>query len=503
MAKVFISFLGVNQYSKVNYVYSKDEMVEGEPVRVEIKTPTRYVQIASVNAICRAWTDSDRIVIFRTKGSDAVNWNTAKNGVGLKTELSNLLESWKSHGTVPTLNPGEDENPGNYIVPNGFNQEELWGIFNKVFDNIDDKDEIYFDMTHAFRTIPLFTTVLFNYCRFMKDSIVKEVLYGAFEELSEHNDLRNMDPKDKEKLDVRLVDLTEVVRMQDMNDAVSSFKQFGDMGSIIKILERERRNNASNPNVNAILLNNTIYEIQQALGQLNLYTQTCNLNKLYEGKYVRSIYRQIGTIKNSKDIPEPQKKLLLKIREKLSSCGFESNKSHKNIEAAVNWLVRNNMIQQAVTLASEYIKDTYYRLYDSLYHIPKLPEVAEERKAKAKAKDLISYILTHTKVIDSDRLVKFSDDNWQSKLEEETFTQQNVLEFIQIKSVANIQPHYDSLRRMRNKMNHADEVESRSLNNLRNTFETKIWKKCLDLLNTINEGCDNTSSMDELWKSES
>lgn len=505
MAKVFISFLGTTPYSTVTYVYNRDIMVDNELIKKEIKTKTRFVQVASISSIfeCEEWNSNDRIIIFRTERSNIVNWNDNPNYEGLNTELSNLLGSWEANHThsIPTLNPGEDTDPTKYIVPNGFNQKELWGIFKVVFDTIKKGDEIYFDMTHAFRTIPLFTAVLFNYCRFMKDSVVKEVLYGAYEDLGEKFDLRNMEEPDKEKLEVQLVDLTEAIRLQDVNDAVSNFKQFGDMGSIVKILDEERKGKRSGNNVNVerFVLDNAIYEIQKAMRELNLYTQTCNLSKLKEGKYIGSINTQIGIIKNFDNIPAPQKELLLDIDKELSEFKFSNIDTYHNIEAAVKWLIKNNMIQQAVTLASEYIKATYYRLYDAIYKDATY-KIPKEFK-KYKIMDSISYILMAKKV-KLNGAWTFTDDNWSSKLVDGFFEKKEVLDFIQEKSISDINPFYYKLRILRNQINHADGVSFGSFDDLNNHF-SKIWEGCLKALDSMVDSNYEDISMSILWESQS
>lgn len=471
-------------------------MVDNEPSTVEIKTPTRFVQVASIRSICQKWNRNDRIIIFRTERSNQVNWiDNPKNGEGLKTKLSNLLNSWESNDnhSLPSLNPGEDTNPEKYIVPNGFNQKELWDVFKIVYDTINEGDEIYFDMTHAFRTIPLFTTVLFNYSRFMKNSVVKEILYGAYEDLGTKFDLSNMEESAKENLEVQLVDLTEVVRLQDVNDAVSNFKQFGDMGSFIKILDKGRKEKKFNINFNPKRspLDKSIFEIQESMRQLNFYTQTCNLNKLYKGEYIDSIYNKIGKIQDSEKIPGPQKELLFYIKKELSDSNFTNKASHQNIEAAINWLIKKNLIQQAVTLASEYIQETYYRLYDYLYSFPN----------GFKKSDSMSLILSSKK--------EKRKGSWSlyrnilnSILADRSFKEEDVMDYIQKRSVVAMQSPYDRLRQMRNKMNHADGVNSNSLDELRNNF-SEIWENCLKILNAMSESNSEDISMSILWESQS
>ena len=68
--KVFISFLGTNNYLECIYDFGKEK-----------SHPVRFVQEAIIDYLCKDWTESDRIIIFCTsfektgsKGSKELNW---------------------------------------------------------------------------------------------------------------------------------------------------------------------------------------------------------------------------------------------------------------------------------------------------------------------------------------------------------------------------------------------------------------------------------------------
>lgn len=454
-------------------------MVDNKPSTVEIKTPTRFVQVASINSLCQEWNSNDRIIIFRTEVSNDVNWiDISKNGTGLKTELTNLLDSWKSRDghSVPQLNPGEDTDPKKYIVPNGFVESELWTIFEQVYECVNEKDEIYFDVTHAFRTIPLFTTVLFNYCRLMKETKICSIHYGAFEDIKRFNKidqetLSKMTPEEKSALKVPLVDVSSIVKLQTINEAVSNFLQFGEMGSIIQILNDEGHKLTEKEGIG-----NIVQSIQKALGDLNYYTQTVNLFELRDGKFFHTIKENIKKLDEEPLIimlPHPERMLLKKIYQELKAHGFVDYSSYTNIEAAIMWLSSKNLIQQAVTLASEYIQHTFLGLYyDCEYTTTSDPKTD---------KPIISYILKEPKRLNGVR-VSFEYNDWRRKTCD--FDNRQVLRFLQIKGVFEITEPYDKLRLLRNALNHASDLEP-NFNNLedaKNYFVEEIWNPCLDAL---------------------
>ena len=72
-------------------------------------------------------------------------------------------------------------------IPNGDYEEEIWEIFESVYNVLKDGDEVYFDITHAFRSIPMLVMVLINYAKFLKNIKVKSITYGNWEARDSEN----------------------------------------------------------------------------------------------------------------------------------------------------------------------------------------------------------------------------------------------------------------------------------------------------------------------------
>ncbi|HIC96177.1 TPA: TIGR02221 family CRISPR-associated protein [Candidatus Bipolaricaulota bacterium] len=66
-------------------------------------------------------------------------------------------------------------------IPSGKNEQEIWDIFSTIVNEIEEKDELYLDITHAFRSLPLLATVIINYLKVMKNIQVRAISYGAME----------------------------------------------------------------------------------------------------------------------------------------------------------------------------------------------------------------------------------------------------------------------------------------------------------------------------------
>ena len=131
MAKTFISFLGTNDYLECSYKF-----------RNEIVKNVRFVQEATIKLNCMRWSADDRVIIFTTRDSFQKNWkdnghkdwNTGKipDRTGLEKRINNidLKCQWKQ-----------------VSIPDGKTESEIWDIFSTVFEQINQNDEIIFDVT--------------------------------------------------------------------------------------------------------------------------------------------------------------------------------------------------------------------------------------------------------------------------------------------------------------------------------------------------------------------
>ncbi|MHA1267847.1 MAG: CRISPR-associated DxTHG motif protein [Candidatus Helarchaeota archaeon] len=136
MATKLITFLGTNPYLECNYYFE-------DPIKEFYLT--RFVQIS----------DNSEILFLTTAAAKEQNWEDIKfeNGEirkGLKSELERL----KNY-----LENKNKKLPKYHLVdiPEGKSESELWDIFNIITKIVDEDDEIYFDITHSFRSLPMFT----------------------------------------------------------------------------------------------------------------------------------------------------------------------------------------------------------------------------------------------------------------------------------------------------------------------------------------------------------
>ena len=209
--KVFLSVLGTGYYNKTTY-YLNDKNKAFK---------TRFIQEATLKLLPVNWTKNDKTIFFLTNKARISNWESpaqqedsrVKNGErdtykGLKERIEELNQNYQIIAKD---------------IPDGNNEEEIWNIFNIVYNELETEDELYFDITHAFRSLPMLIMVLINYAKFLKKVKVKKITYGNFE----GKDGNNFSP---------IIDLTSFSELQDWANAANTFVKFGNIEDVASLM---------------------------------------------------------------------------------------------------------------------------------------------------------------------------------------------------------------------------------------------------------------------------
>ena len=224
--KVFISVLGTGFYDACKY--TKGSFTSSE---------TRFIQQATLEylKVHNNWTTRnaegeivDRVIILLTDGAKKINWdrNITKR-LNRKTDIEEAytgLEQVLKEMNLPC--PIETVN-----IPDGKNEDEMWTIFNAVYETLRPNDELYFDLTHSFRYLPMLVLVLGNYAKFLKGVKVKHISYGNYE------------ARDSTTSEAPLMDILPLTMLQDWTFAAADLIQNGN----IKKLQELKENNALVP----------------------------------------------------------------------------------------------------------------------------------------------------------------------------------------------------------------------------------------------------------------
>lgn len=320
--KVFISFLGFSNYAACHYIrggYKSSEV--------------RYIQEATIEYLMNqsVWTAQDVAYILLTEGAEKRNWEDDgqldRDGkyikqVGLKTRI----EQMKLPFNVCPL----------HHLPDGNNENEIWQIFERIFDVIEDGDELYFDLTHGFRYLPMLVLVLGNYSKFLKNVTVKSLTYGNYES------------RNKETNEAPIIDLLALSELQDWTSASASYLTSGNV-TILKSMCYKKLTPilaaTKGMDVNAAAMKSYILALEEVVSDMN----ACRGLNILLGEHIANMNECANRL--NEVIIEPMKPIIEKLKNSFST--FIPSENIKNGYIAANWCLHNKLYQQSLTILLE------------------------------------------------------------------------------------------------------------------------------------------------------
>ena len=212
--KVFISVLGAGLYEKCKY--RSGDFCSSE---------TTFVQLATLNYLRNqsSWPSDSRAYILLTEKAKKENWIVESNQryhnqkneyvsyVGLKTALEGASLGFSFEGVS---------------IPDGKDENEMWEIFETLYNLLEESDELYFDLTHSFRYLPMLVLVLGNYAKFLKSAKVCSITYGNYE------------ARDPETNVAPIVDLLPLSSLQDWTFATADFLENGHADRLVALSDK-------------------------------------------------------------------------------------------------------------------------------------------------------------------------------------------------------------------------------------------------------------------------
>ncbi len=315
MARKFISFLGAVPYEDTRYFFNNNPDL--------LAQPTSYVQEAIFEIELNTWQPSDKVFIFTTEEAREKNYinritrnkdNPMIEGQGLE----NILGQLQKRGLI-----------GDYsakLIRNGNSEEEIWEVFQTVFSEIEEGDELYFDITYGFRSLPMLGMVLLDYARALKNVTIKKLYYGNYE-AGRANRIEG------ELVHAPVLDLTPFARLQEWTSAAIIFLNGGNAEPLARLTEEQ------NP------------EISDNLREFTRAILTCRGIQLAEVIDI-SFFKSHVADNLASPIAAQLRPLLEKTKEKLAP--FESKNLNNGLHA-VQWCIDNGLVQQGYTFLQETI----------------------------------------------------------------------------------------------------------------------------------------------------
>ncbi len=418
MANVYLSFLGTSDYIECHYLTG------------DFKTPAlvRFVQEATILQSCTEWSAEDRIIIFTTEDAEKKNWKDdghrdfrtkeAKRCEGLETRLKKLALK------TPFKN---------IPIKPGYDQDEIWQQFDAVFDVLNPGDNVIFDVTHAFRSIPMLALVVIQYARVFKSVTLKGIYYGAFEALGSALEVKAMS---EERRNAPLVDLTPLAQLMDWTVATDRFLKSGDtalMGELAKSSVANILKGCKGKNADAQAIKN----MQNPLKQMSLMLSTCRGRDI--SPVAEKLKQAVAACRDMELLLPPFKKLFNRIEEGIKD--FSGNYLADGF-AAVRWCCEHNLIQQGFTILEELL----------------ISFVVKETGGDESDKNLRDIASQSFKIISLK--IQKKPDEWKKpagKSENIDITKRMIAFIL---SQGDIFAKYESICTLRNDLNHAGNVDN-------------------------------------------
>ncbi|MDQ7031541.1 MAG: TIGR02221 family CRISPR-associated protein [Desulfonauticus sp.] len=270
MAKILISSLGTgkrqnNQYDRAIYEYNGKQK----------ETPF----------IAKALSDFleiDKLFLVGTKKSI---WDCVCYEFGGNEDYTLKLYDKQHNGTLSqndltTLNTIIDNYLGTkgsecFIIEYGLNEKELWNNFHiylKILEKITDKDKVYLDITHSFRSLSLMSFVMLNFGEIIKKKTftIDGIFYGMLEYRHENNGI------------TPIVDLKMFYALMKWIIAIENFTEYSNGDKIVSLLQENENK-----------------EEKKIFERISLSFQMSNLFYLHQN--VKQLSNKLNKLKNSKN----------------------------------------------------------------------------------------------------------------------------------------------------------------------------------------------------------
>lgn len=323
--KIFISVLGSTNYSQCKYQLGDF-----------ISDNCYFVQTATLglHKVKETWQETDRCYILLTqgdRGSKKKNWEDCP-GMNYEHGLEYCLKQMK----LPCP-----------VIPKDIKNEfDIWEIFNILYglveEDYDNYDgyELYIDITHSFRYIPMLLVVFTNFAKFMRQTTVKSITYGNWEA---RNPETNVAP---------FIDLTPLVTLQAWTAAADQFINAGSVDKMSDIMKPITTIDIRNRDERRLSVAQFMGSLRKMVGE----RQTCQGYDIIKSEATKKVSNSIGNVRNRiRDLHingmTPFERIIDKIEDFVNQ--FSTDEDILNVFRAAEWCHNHGMQQQALTLLRE------------------------------------------------------------------------------------------------------------------------------------------------------
>ena len=355
MGKHFIAILGTSLYEPVIYCTG------------DFKSKQEYVQLALIEKYKKELSEEgSAITIFVTESSEKRNYIDREYSEADVNASSRWKTSGKESVVAGNVKKGlytqfteqfpELRSKFEYVtIADARNEDEMWDIFENIYSKINENDEIIFDITHGFRSIPMLALTVVNYAKTLKNCSLLNMSYGMFEAGELHENGEKYVP---------IADLTIYNEILEWTEAANVFMKYGNAGMMTGLLsdklkkapvpEKRYWNEIKTSVEAASRLSDTILTCRGIDGKKTKFDVTKQSYISIKNAYERFAQKNTDDINQKITNVKPLYPLFEKAKENFSI--FDKEENYQVGLAVVEWSIKNGMIQQGYTALEESIK---------------------------------------------------------------------------------------------------------------------------------------------------
>ncbi|MCL1471652.1 TIGR02221 family CRISPR-associated protein [Argonema antarcticum] len=309
-----LTFLGKNKYSPASYTWKKKQ----------VQTPTPYVAEAfyELYELVSPGKKIEKVSVFLTPEAREAHWE----------ELNKRLSERVFLKDVP--------------IPSGKSETEVWEIFDAVVGEVEPGAKVLFDITNAFRSIPILVLLAGAFLQKARNVEIQGVYYGAFE---------------ANPAEPPIFDLTPAIKLLDWLTATEQFITTGSsigLGNLLSTIQQDfssqDRRQIRPPRL-LEKLGNSIQDISRSLElirSMGVLKETAKFQKIP----AEELAKEVGYF------AKPFELLSEQIQQSYGQFALTDPEKLENSQSALQkqflllrWYVKKELGAQAILLAREWV----------------------------------------------------------------------------------------------------------------------------------------------------
>jgi CRISPR-associated Csx2 family protein len=307
--KVFVSVLGMGRGGKYD-VCKYGNREDG------FECETEFIQEATLRYLTSKGEEwkPDKVVILLTDKAREMTWKD------LEPRIRKL---------------GITEDIEGVSIADGKSVSEIWENFTILFDKLQEGDQLFFDLTHGFRYLPMLVLTVGNYARFLKNTVVRSITYGSLE------------GKDADGL-APIIDLLPLSDIQDWSFAAGEYVLTGSaerLSALCNDIIVPRLQGKVKPGRELFAQKN----FSDDLGRIVRERRTCRGLDILRSHSLAKLRQDLSLVK--KELIPAYSPIIESVERDIA--GFYPEKDVRNLFLSAEWCFQRGLYQQAITQLQE------------------------------------------------------------------------------------------------------------------------------------------------------